>query len=84
MLRKTLEPEREEVTGRMREINSYNLVGKLKVKYHLGGLDVEGRITLKWILKKHSSSYDVRWIHHAQDRDQWRAAVNTVMNVCVP
>jgi hypothetical protein len=27
---------------------------------------------------------DVDWIHLAQDSDQWRAVVNTVMNLRVP
>jgi hypothetical protein len=27
---------------------------------------------------------DVYWIHWAQDRDRWRALVNTVMNLRVP
>jgi hypothetical protein len=26
----------------------------------------------------------VDWIHLAQERDQWRALVNTVMNLLVP
>jgi hypothetical protein len=26
----------------------------------------------------------VDWIHLAQDRNHWRAAVNTVMNIWVP
>jgi hypothetical protein len=26
----------------------------------------------------------MHWIHLAQDRDQWRALVNTVMNLQVP
>jgi hypothetical protein len=27
---------------------------------------------------------DVYWIHWAQDRDRWRALVNTIMNLRVP
>jgi hypothetical protein len=27
---------------------------------------------------------DVDWIHLAQDRDRWRALVNTVMNLLLP
>jgi hypothetical protein len=40
-----------------------------------------GRRILKRILKKYEG---VDWIHLAQDRDQWRAVVKTVMNVRIP
>jgi hypothetical protein len=37
---------------------------------------------IKWILKKRLGNMD--WIHLAYDKDQWRALVNTVMNLSVP
>jgi hypothetical protein len=38
----------------------------LKERHHLEDIDVDGRIILKWILKK----YGVDWIQLAQDRVQ--------------
>jgi len=55
----------------------------LRVRDHLGNPGVDGRIILRWILRK----WDVRgmdWIELAQDRDRWRALVNAVMNFRVP
>jgi hypothetical protein len=45
-----------------------------------GRLSVDVRIIKKWILKKHDGRR-VDWIHLAQGRGQWRALVNTVMNL---
>jgi hypothetical protein len=39
---------------------------------------IDGRIILKWILGKWWEGVD--WMHLAQDRNQWWAVVNTVMN----
>jgi len=53
-------------------------VGKPEGKNHWGDPSVDGRVILRWILRK----WD--WIDLAQDRDRWRALLNTVMNLRVP
>jgi hypothetical protein len=47
---------------------------------HYEDQDIVGRKILKWILDK------MGWygLDLVQDRDQWRALVNTVMNLRVP
>jgi hypothetical protein len=44
----------------------------------LGGLDIDGRIILKRIIKKYGGR-----VWTGSVRDQWRALVNTVMNFLV-
>jgi hypothetical protein len=44
---------------------------------HLKDQGLDGRIILKWIFKRLDEDLD-------QDRDRWRALVNTVMNFRVP
>jgi hypothetical protein len=52
-----------------------------KERDHWKDKDVGGWTILKWILE----IWDVvEWIDMAQDRDQWRALVNTVLNLRVP
>jgi hypothetical protein len=55
-------------------------LGDLKGGDHQEDLGVDGGTTLRWIL----GFGDVDWINLAQDRDRWRALVNTVMNLRVP
>jgi len=49
---------------------------------HLKDLGVDGRIILECILKNVVSE-GVDWIDLLQDRDKWRAVVETVMNLRV-
>jgi hypothetical protein len=58
------------------------LVGKPDGKSHWEDLDVGGWTILKWILEIGWNGMD--WIDLAPDRDQWRALVNTVLNLRVP
>jgi hypothetical protein len=54
----------------------------LKGREHLGELDTDVRIILNWILKTLATT--VAWTHIANDRVQWRAAVNTVRYLWIP
>jgi hypothetical protein len=59
------------------------LVGKPEGKNNWEDQDKGGWTMLKWILRE--IGWDcMDWIDLAQDRDQWRALVNTVMNLWVP
>jgi hypothetical protein len=67
------------VTGMWEKLNSYrSLVGKPEGKRPLGTL----RCGWKDNIKMGWGGMD--WIHLAQDRDQWRALVNTVINFWAP
>jgi hypothetical protein len=51
-------------------------------------LPPEGTPVINWIRRlgglQRTGWEVVNWIHLAQDSDQWRALVNTVMNLRVP
>ena len=57
--------------------------GKLRERDHWGDPDVDGRIILRWIFRKWEGVCE-DWMELAQDRDSWRALVNTVMDFRVP
>jgi hypothetical protein len=57
------------------------LVGKSEGKRPLEVQIADERIILGWILETWWEVVD--WIHLAQDMDQWRALMNTVMNLRV-
>jgi hypothetical protein len=52
-----------------------------KERDHYEDKDIGGWTVLKWILEGWDG---MDWIELAQDRDQWRALVSTVMNLLVP
>ena len=48
-------------------------------------LDVDGRIILEWVFKKIWWGRGiVDWVDLTEDRDKWRALVNTLMSLRVP
>jgi hypothetical protein len=67
------------VAGMGEKKNAYRiLVGKPEGKRSLG------RPRRRWVDLREIGWYGVNWIDMAQDRDQWRALVNTVLNLRVP
>jgi hypothetical protein len=51
-----------------------------KERDHWEDLDVGVRIILRWMLERWDG---MDWIDLPQDRDQWRAVLNTVINLRV-
>jgi hypothetical protein len=50
----------------------------LRERDHLENPDIDGRIILKWNFKKWDWGMD--WNDMAEDKDQWQALANVVMN----
>jgi len=55
----------------------------LKGKEHLEDIILDGEDNIRMDLRGIEWE-DVDWMHLAEDRDQWRAVVNMVMNLRVP
>jgi hypothetical protein len=55
----------------------------LRKIYHLEYLGINNRIILKWTFQEVGWG-GMDWIDLAQERDKWRALVNSVMNLRVP
>jgi hypothetical protein len=65
-------------------INACNtLVGKPEGKRPLGRLSRRREDNIRIVLKE-TGWKGMDWMHVVQDRDQWRALVNTIMNFWVP
>jgi hypothetical protein len=64
--------------------NAYRiLVGKAEGKRPPAGPRRRWENNIKMNLREIGRG-GMEWIHLAQDRDQWRALVNTVMNLLIP
>jgi len=59
------------------------LWGNLRGRDHSEDPGVDGRIILRWIFRKWGCG-GMDWIELAQNRDRWRALVNTTVNLRVP
>jgi hypothetical protein len=62
-----------QVAGKVKENSWRFLVGKLKDSHHLKYREAEGRIILKWILRKEEEGVD--WIRQNIGRNKWLVAV---------
>jgi hypothetical protein len=58
-------------------------LGNSKGKDHSDELGVDGEYNIRLDLRE-TGWGDADWMHKAQDRDQWRIVVDTVMNLRVP
>ena len=58
--------------------------GNLGERDHLEDPSVDGRIVLRWILRKLDRGGGMDWIDLAEDWDKRRALVKVVMNHWVP
>ena len=56
--------------------------GNLRERGHLEYPDIDGRIILRWIIRKWVGGMD--WIDLAQYREMWRALVNAVVKLRAP
>jgi hypothetical protein len=64
-------------------INAYIFVGKPEGNRQLGRSRRRCEDNIRIDLREIGSEV-VHWVHLAQDRDKWRAVVNTVMNLWIP